>query len=184
MSPSLFEGQLVRLTTPDPEKDAEVESSWTHDAEYLRLIDLAPARPLAPAAVKKKYEQLEKAENKEFYFAARTLSDDRLIGFGRLFWVDLQHGAAMLSLGLGQPADRGRGYGSDVLRLLLSYAFDELNLHRVGAHVPSYNTTALRFLARHGFVEEVRNRQAVWRDGQRWDALTLGLLRTERRASV
>jgi RimJ/RimL family protein N-acetyltransferase len=181
MSPSLFEGRRVRLTTPDPEKDAEIESGWTHDAEYLRLIDFAPARPLAPAAVKKKYERLEKAENKEFYFAVRALADDRLIGFGHLYWVDLQHGAAMLNLGLGQPADRGQGYGSDALRLLLNYAFDELNLHRVAARTASYNTGGLRFLAHHGFVEEVRNRQAVWRDGQRWDAVTVGLLRTERR---
>jgi RimJ/RimL family protein N-acetyltransferase len=47
--------------------------------------------------------------------------------------------------------------------------------------VPSYNTPALRFLEKHGFVEEVRNREALFRDGRRWDALTLGLLRTERR---
>lgn len=181
MSPSLFEGVLVRLAPPDPEKDAQVESAWTHDAEYLRLIDTAPARPLSPAAVKKKYERLEKAENKEFYFAVRALADDRLLGFGHLFDVDLQHGAAMLNLGLGRPEDRGCGFGSDVLRLLVNYGFDELNLHRVGARTASYNTGALRFLARHGFVEEVRNREAVWRDGQWWDAVTVGLLRSERR---
>ena len=180
MSPSLFEGQLVRLLPPDPEKDPEVESAWTHDAEYLRLIDTAPARPLSAPQVKKKYEALEKAENKEFYFAVRLLADDRLIGFARLYWIDLLHGAAMLNQGLGQPADRGHGYGSDVLRLLLNYAFDELNLHRVAVRTASYNTGALRFLERFGFVEEVRNREAVFRDGQRWDALILGLLKSER----
>jgi RimJ/RimL family protein N-acetyltransferase len=181
MTPSLFEGQLVRFMPPDPDQDAAIESAWTHDAEYLRLIDFAPARPLSPAAVKKKYEALEKAENKEFYFAVRLLADDRLVGFARLYWVDLQHGAAMLNLGLGQPADRGHGYGSDALRLLLNYAFDELNLHRVGVRTASYNTGAIRFLERHGFVEEIRNPLAVYRDGQRWDALGYGLLSTERR---
>jgi RimJ/RimL family protein N-acetyltransferase len=181
MSPSLFEGERVRFMPPDPEKDAAIESAWTHDAEYLRLIDAAPARPLSPAAVKKKYEKLEKAENREFYFAVRTLDDDRLIGFAHLYWVDLQHGAAMLNLGVGQPADRGQGYGSDTLRLLLNYGFDELNLHRVAVRTASYNTGAIRFLERHGFVEEVRNREAVFRDGQRWDGLIYGLLRADRR---
>ena len=184
MTPSLFAGQRVRFMPPDPDKDAEIESAWTHDAEYLRLIDTAPARPLSPAQVKKKYETLEKAENKEFYFAVRTLADDRLIGFARLYWVDLQHGAAMLNLGLGQPADRGQGYGSDALRLLLNYAFDELNLHRAGVRTASYNTGALRFLERHGFVEEVRNRQSVFRDGTWWDGVGLGLLREERKNGV
>jgi RimJ/RimL family protein N-acetyltransferase len=181
MSPSLFEGERVRLLAPDPDKDAEVESAWTHDAEFLRLIDLGPARPLSPAAVKKKYEKLEKAEHREFYFVVRLLADDRLIGFAHLFWVDLQHGAAMLNLGLGQPADRGQGYGTEMMRLLLDYAFGELNLHRVAVRTAAYNTGALRFLERHGFVEEVRNRDAVFRDGRRWDGLTYGLLKAERR---
>jgi RimJ/RimL family protein N-acetyltransferase len=181
MSPSLFEAERVRLLAPDPDKDAEVEAGWTNDAEYLRLIDPAPARPLSAEAVKKKYEKLEKAENKEFYFAVRTVADDRLIGFAHLFWVDLQHGAAMLNLGLGQPADRGQGYGSEVMRLLLDYAFEELNMHRVSARTASYNTAAIRFLEKHGFVEEVRNREAVWRDGQRWDGLIYGLLKSERK---
>src|SRR5687768_11232377 len=75
MTPSLFEGRLVRFMPPDPERDAEIESAWTHDAEYLRLIEAGPARPLSPTAVKKKYEALEKAENKEFYFAVRLLAD-------------------------------------------------------------------------------------------------------------
>ncbi len=181
MTETLFAGQFVRFLPPDPDKDAEIESRWTHDAEYLRLIEAGPARPLSSAAVKKKYEKLEKAENKEFYFAVRLLADDRLVGFAHLYWVDLQHGAAMLNLGLGQPADRGHGWGSDTLRLLLRYAFDELNLHRVGVRTASYNTGALRFLERHGFVEEIRNREAIFRDGQRWDGLGLGLLKTERR---
>lgn len=180
MTQSLFAGQLVRFMPPDPDKDAETVSAWTHDAEYLRLIDNGPARPLSPWAVKKKYEQLEKAENKEFYFAVRLLADDRLVGFAHLYWVDLVHGAAMLNLGLGNLADRRQGYGSDMLRLLLNYGFDELNLHRVGVRTASYNTPAMTFLKKHGFVEEVRNRESVFGDGRRWDALSYGMLRTER----
>jgi RimJ/RimL family protein N-acetyltransferase len=179
MTPSLFEGQLVRFRPPDPDKDAEIESAWTHDAEYLRLIEAGPVRPLSPAAVKKKYEKLEKAENKEFYFAVRLLADDRLIGFARLFWVDLQHGAAMANLGLGQPADRGHGYGSDTLRLLLAYAFDELNLHRVTLTVFEYNERAIHTYRKLGFQDEGRQRQRLRRYGRWWDMLLMGLLREE-----
>jgi RimJ/RimL family protein N-acetyltransferase len=42
-----------------------------------------------------------------------------------------------------------------------------------------YNDRAVRFLERAGFVVEVRRRQAIHRDGKRWDALKLGLLREE-----
>ena len=63
--------------------------------------------------------------------------------------------------------------------MILRFAFDELNLHRVSVNVPAYNTAALAFLQKHGFVEEIRRRQALQVDGQVWDALGLGLLRVE-----
>ena len=182
MRPSLFEAERIRLAPPDPEHDAEVESGWTHDAEYLRLLDAAPARPLSPAQVKKKYEALEKEHDKQFYFAVRAREAEgpgRLLGFVQLQWVDWLHGGARLSLGIGAPTDRGQGYGSETLGLILNYAFDELGLHRLSASTHEYNPGAARFLERHGFSLEVRQRQAVQREFRRWDGLLYGLLRSE-----
>jgi len=182
MDIQLFEGELIRLALIDPEKDAETISKWTHDPEYLRLTDADPARPLAPGQVKKKLEdqdkEAEKARN-QFHFAIRTKADDRLVGLASLFWIQWTHGAATLRLSIGQPEDRGRGYGRETLKMILRYAFDELNLHRVGAMVFEYNPRAVKFLEQTGFVIEVRRRQAIQRDGRRWDILMLGLLRDE-----
>jgi len=186
----LFVSDHIRLDAPDPEKDAAIESAWSHDADFLRQLDAGPARPLAPAQVKKKYEQLEKEADRNYHFAVRLRDlpaegpegPGRLIGFARLFWIDWYHGAGMVSLGLGAPADRGQGYGSELIGLLLRYAFDECSLHRVGALVPEYNVGAIRFFERHGFSLEVRRRQALARDGRRWDMLQYGLLRDEWKA--
>ena len=176
---SLFEGELIRLAPFDPEKDAEVESRWTHDAEYLRLLEDAPARPLSPGQVKKKHEGQDKDEQRSFHFSVRRRADDRLVGFVRLQWIEWSHGASTLRLGIGAPEDRGKGYGREALRLILRYAFEELNLHRVGTYTFEYNPRAAEFLQKAGFQIEVRRRQAVNRDGRRWDTLILGLLRPE-----
>ncbi len=183
----LFVSDRIRLDAFDPEKDAAVESAWTHDAEFLRLADPGPARPLSPPQVKKKYEQQEKEADRNIHLAVRLRDrpaegpegPGRLIGFARLYWIDWYHGSAMLSLGLAAPADRGQGYGSEVLGLLLRYGFDECNQHRLNALVPAYNLGAMRFFERHGFTVEVRRRQALARDGRRWDMLHYGLLRDE-----
>jgi RimJ/RimL family protein N-acetyltransferase len=182
MTESLFESQRVRLAPPDAEKDAAIESGWTHDLEFQRRIGASPARPLSPGQVKKKYEAMEKDGDKQFYFAARTREPDvpgRLLGFAGLFWLDLVHGNAQLRLGIGSPADRGQGYGTELMGLMLNYAFNELGLHRLSAGAAEDNTGAIRFLERHGFQLEVRRRQAVLRDNQRWDMLLYGLLRAE-----
>ena len=85
----------------------------------------------------------------------------------------------MLMFGIGNRSDRGHGYGSEALHLMLRYAFAELNLHRLGATIPEYNSVARHVFAKAGFVDEVRRRQAINRDGQRWDLIHVGILRDE-----
>lgn len=178
----LFEGKNICLAPIDHDKDAEVESKWTHDPEFMRLLLPQAVRPLSPAQVKKKYEAIEKEaeESKSlFYFTIRSREDDRLIGFARLHWVDWTNSNCFVLLGIGDPGDRGRGYGSETLQMLLRYAFSELNLFRVSAVIAEYNPIALHLFKKLGFVEEVRRRQALNRDGRRWDVIQLGILREE-----
>ncbi len=184
----LFEGKLVRLAPVDYDHDPEVESRWTHNPLYLRMLSPEPALPLSPEQIKKKYEKLEKKaeENQNlFHFAIRTLEpDDRLIGFVELYWIEWAQGNAMIRLGIGDPQDWGQGFGTDTLNLMLRYAFGELNLRRLTAYIPEYNQAALGLFGRLGFVEEVRRREALNRDGRRWDMLHYGILRDEWREFV
>jgi RimJ/RimL family protein N-acetyltransferase len=50
--------------------------------------------------------------------------------------------------------------------------------------VPEYNEGALRLFQKFGFVEEIRRRKALNRDGALWDLIALGLLRSEWEARI
>jgi len=178
----LFEGQDIRFGPIDHEKDPEIESKWTHDSEFMRMMETAPARPMSAAIIKKQYEKLEKQidENKNLYhFMIRAKADDRLIGTAAVQRVEWANGNAFLRLGIGAAEDRGKGYGSQALRMLLRFAFAELNLFRVSAVVPEYNETAIALLEKFGFMQEVCRRKALERDGRRWDLYVFGLLKDE-----
>ena len=182
ISTQLFEAQDVRLGPIDYEKDPQIESKWTHDSDFMRMYDINPARPMSAAMVKKQYEKLEKEIDEEkniYYFAIRAREDDRLVGKAMIYHIEWSNGNGSLHLGIGSADDRHKGYGSQTLRMLLRFAFAELNLFRVSAHVPEYNEAALALLKKFGFVEEVRRRQALERDGRRWDLLVFGLLKDE-----
>jgi RimJ/RimL family protein N-acetyltransferase len=181
LTDQLFEGQHIRFAPPDAERDAEQVSKWTHDLDYLRSLSADIAKPLSPAQIKKQYEEMDKDAEKHnaFNFAVRLKEGDRLIGFARLFRIEWTHATGALQIGIGDRADRGQGYGTEMLHMLLRYAFDEINLYRLAASTAEYNTGAIRFLERAGFVVEVRRRQAIQRDDQRWDAVMMGLLRDE-----
>ncbi len=182
MEKSYFEHRHICLGPYDPDQDAPVESRWSHNPAYQQAFGVDFAYPRTVAQIKKQVEELEKEADETrslFLFTVRARSDDRLLGFARLDWLEWSHGSARLSLGIGDPGERGRGFGTEALDLVLQYAFEELNLFRLSALVPEYNTGALRFFERTGFCEEVRRRAALNRGGQRWDMVHLGLLQAE-----
>ena len=178
----LYEGPDIRFGPIDHEKDPEVESRWTHDSEFMRLMETSPARPMSAAMIKKQYEKLEKQieEDKNLYhFMIRLKSDDRLIGKAAVQRIEWANGNGFLRLGIGAAEDRRKGYGTQALRMLLRFAFAELNLFRVTAWVPEYNTGALALLHKFGFTQEVCRRKALERDSRRWDLYVFGLLNDE-----
>lgn len=178
----LYEGQDIRFGPIDHEKDPAIEAQWTQDSEFMRMLDTTPARPMSAALIRKQYEKLEKRidENKNIYhFMIRAKMDDRLIGTAEVQRIEWTNGNCFLRLGIGAAEDRGKGYGTQALRMLLRFAFAELNLFRVSAMVPEYNEIAIALVNKFGFAQEVCRRQALERDGRRWDLYVFGLLKDE-----
>jgi len=177
---ALFQGELVRLAAPNPSADAEVLARWMHDSEYMRLLDLAPARLWSATHLKAEIEKSwEKDAPDEFFFLIRALADDRLIGLIELDGIRWAHGDCWVGIGLGEREYWGKGYGTDAMRVILRYAFAELNLHRVSLSVFEYNSRAVRSYEKAGFAVEGRVRQFLQRDGRRWDMILMGILREE-----
>lgn len=178
----LFDGQNIRFGPIDHEKDAEIESKWTHDSDFMRMMEITPARPLSAAMVKKQYEKLEKQMDEDknlYYFTIRARDDDHLVGKAAIQWIEWSNGNGFLRLGIGTAEDRRKGYGTQALGMLLRFAFAELNLFRVSAIVPEYNEGAIALLKKFDFLQEVCRRKSLERDGRRWDLYVFGLLRDE-----
>ncbi|OGO21610.1 MAG: hypothetical protein A2Y54_10200 [Chloroflexi bacterium RBG_16_51_16] len=85
----------------------------------------------------------------------------------------------MIGIAIGDRDRWGKGFGTDAIRLLVQYAFLELNLRRVTLGVNAYNARAIRSYEKVGFVREGVFRGDVKRENQRFDSLMMGLLHEE-----
>lgn len=177
---SIFTGKRVQLAAPRAE-DAPAFAQWSADDAYMRLLDDDPVQPRADTFFKHfSGDGAERGRTPEdYYFHLRALEGDHLLGFVALFNIKWASQHAEMAIGIGDPAYRGKGYGSDALRVLLRYAFNELNLYRVELTVMAYNTAAIQAYERVGFVREGVKRGAVMRDGQRHDVVCYAILRPE-----
>lgn len=176
----LFRGERVRLTAEEPDTRAKTEVRWQRDSEFHRLADTDPAILFSEKVLKSWIEK--KMENgfepKRYSFSVRTLQEDKFIGFFSL-WVDLTHNEAWVGIGIGEREFWSKGYGTDMMKLCLQYAFTELNVHRVSLGLHEYNLRALRSYEKAGFRLEGRTRKDTRREGKYTDGLWMGILRQE-----
>jgi RimJ/RimL family protein N-acetyltransferase len=102
-----------------------------------------------------------------------------LIGNCGMFNLDWRNRSAELGIFIGDKAYWDKGYGTEVMRLLLRIGFMTLNLHRIYLRVYDNNLRAVHVYEKIGFVHEGRQRQAEFRDGRYLDLLLMSILRPE-----
>ncbi len=173
----LLQGQRVRLTALTAE-DLPTMRLWFQDVEFMRLFDAQAANPKGPGWLEEWFNATQKAAN-GYYFAIRRVEDNALIGVIELDGILWPHQVGWFSIGIGERAWWGQGYGTEAARLTLAFAFRELNLYRVQATVFSYNARSQALFEKLGFRREGTFREFLCRDGQRYDMVLFGLLRHE-----
>ena len=180
MTTNIFTGQLVHLAADDPEVNAKAFTRWAQDSEYFRLLDSEPPILWSEKKVKEWMDKdLDKDEPGNIFFNIHKNEDDALLGFVGFFALEWNHGDTLVAISLGERDHWGKGYGTDAMRVILRYGFEELNLHRVSLIVFEYNPRAIRSYEKAGFRNEGRMRGLMRREGRRWDWLWMGILRDE-----
>lgn len=101
-----------------------------------------------------------------------------VIGTCTLFNLNRAHRRAELGFALRRNA-WGKGLASEAIGLLLGFAFESLDLHRLEADADPQNERSLRLLERHGFRREGYLRERWHHLGKIQDAVFLGLVRRE-----
>lgn len=114
----------------------------------------------------------------EYALAVVERDGGELVGFARLALDPHQPRAATIGFAL-RPDAWGVGYGQETVRLLLSLAFAELDLHRVWAARAPRNAASEKTLLAAGMTEEGRIRGHVHVRGAWRDSIVYGILREE-----
>lgn len=180
MKTDIFRGEKLRLVAMNPETDAALMNQWRRDTEYARLLDSDPVRLFNVSQNKEWIEKHQKSDSFEgIEFMIHSLIDDKPIGFVGLDGISWHNGVSWIGIGIGERDYWSKGYGTEAMHLIARYAFEELGLHRLSLNVFSYNTRAIRAYEKVGYIVEGTVREAVHRDGKRWDVIFMGLLRED-----
>lgn len=105
-------------------------------------------------------------------------ADGEQVGLVTLFNLDHRHGHAELGVYVA-PDHQRRGYAVEALRMLIRFAFEEMNLHKVYCTILDSNTGSVHLFERLGFRAEGVRREHAFTGGRHHDVLLYSLLRSE-----
>ncbi len=107
--------------------------------------------------------------------------DGALVGFVYLNNLDWFSRNAEFGVLIGEREKQGKGFAREALELVVRYAFQELNLHKIYLRVVSFNKRALELYRTFGFAQEGVQRRHAFVRGRYHDVVLMGLIRNRRR---
>ncbi len=162
--------------------DLEFLQSMLNDPEVSRMVG-GFSFPVSLTSQRRWYERSLQNERTQRWIVARR-EDDARLGLTGLWEIDYQSRSALTALKLASQSDRGRGLGTDAIKTVAAFAFDQLGLHRLWSEILTYNTASLRaYVDKCSFRVEGVSRQSAFRDGRFHDQARIALLAEEYRST-
>jgi RimJ/RimL family protein N-acetyltransferase len=172
----MIAGSKVRLRA-FREDDLKNSVAWLNNPAVTRYLQ--QMRPWSVVEERAWLERIMRNEDPTSMSFVVETTDGEYVGSIGLVRIDSRNHSAEAGIVIGRPEEWGRGLGTDAMLVLLRHAFEELNLHRVGLRVYTFNQRAIRSYLKLGFSEEGRLREALFRHGAWHDVILMAILQEE-----
>lgn len=173
----MFKGKKIKLRAY---KSTEVERvlSLIEENNLRDTLSIGTIFPLS-YEFQKNFMEKNLAPNGElFNFAIEDLESNNYIGGCGINSLDRKNSVATIGLWIGKEY-HGHGFGSDTLRVLCKFLFEEMNIHKIKLNYFEFNKAARKCYEAVGFKEEGRNRKELYRYGKYYDTINMGLFKEE-----
>ena len=111
-------------------------------------------------------------------YAIADLNDNSVFGTGIISRIDWKNKNCSIDIKLGDNY-QSKGYGSETIRLLVEYAFDELNMNSINVKIISYNIASQKIFEKNGFKNSGMLRKHIYKNGEYNDVFIYDLLKED-----
>lgn len=177
MSKPFLVGEGVYLRPLEIEDVTDEYLQWMNNVELAKFIP-AMTFPGTRKAIES-YVAKESCNPASVFLAIIEKNTGKHVGnikLGSISWVDRN---AEFGRMLGDESARYKGYGSEAAHLILRYAFDVLNLHKVFATCLASNSAAISSNKKNGMIVEGTIKEKRFVEGKYEDVIYMGINRRD-----
>ncbi len=171
-------GERVRLREYR-KTDLEAVKTYINDPAIMRMLRPGIPFPFLDHDEEKWINNQSGLNTQSYSFAVETLENKEYIGGCGFNQIDWKNRHTEIGIFLGKNDHRGKGLGTEVLRLLIEFGFNELNLNKIKLGVYSFNNRAIKCYEKVGFVTEGIFKEDLFRGGQYHDVIHMALFRKD-----
>ncbi len=165
-------GEKVILREPRDE-DAEFFAHWYNEPDIMFKCGFT-----TPTTVEQEITSIHKeVPDRDWYTI--TEKSGRVIGETGLLRMWPEWFCTDLTIIIPDPADQGKGYGTDTIHLMFDLAFHHYNMNRISIGVVGLNKAALDFYEKVGFKKEGIQEQGYYWNGEFSDFVMMRILKSE-----
>ena len=168
-------GERVYLSPMNPE-DSGIYAKWMNDFAVTGGLGVSDFANSELSELEWVEDNLKKLNHQ---YAIVLKENDELIGNIGLESIQQINRHCDVGLFIGEEKHRGKGYGTEALKLAVRYAFDKLNMHSIHLNVFDFNVGAIKSYKKVGFREAGRLREEHFHDGKYCDKLIMDILRED-----
>lgn len=173
----MYTGKLIKLRAYKKE-ELPLVVEYINDPEVKRNVNPGIPYIYTLEDEEKWYENCS-ASNDTYHFAIETLDTREYIGGCGINEVDFKNSKVTIGIFIGNKEYWGKGYGTDAIKTLTSFIFDQMNINKIKLSVYAFNKRAMRCYEKCGFKVEGTLHQELFRDGAYHDEFVMALLRED-----
>lgn len=177
MTTPFLAGKLVYLRGLEREDLKGPMLHWTDDREVTRCL-YRGAYPSTLEQMERDYEAMLNSLT-DIEFAIVDKETDAHIGIAGIHSLNWIARSGEFRILIGEKKYWSKGYGTETTQLVVAYAFEILNLHKVWLGVNSESVGAIRAYEKAGFVREGELRDEVYRNSRYYNVVRMSILQDE-----
>lgn len=174
MTVARLSGERIHLRPVEVDDVTPRYVAWMNDPDVTRHLESRFTSYTAEDLAR--YVTTVGADASTHFFAIVLHEGDRHIGNIKLGPVEQHHRRGDIGIIIGEQDCWGRGYASEAIQLITTWALGTLGLHKVTAGAYDVNAGSVGAFQRAGFVVEAVRPDHYLQDGRWVSAVLLGRL--------
>jgi len=175
--PIFLESKNLFLSPLSKDDKLENYSRWINDQETTLFMGSGKF-PLSIDALK---DYINGFKNSRDGMLLGIFLKENLNHIGNVTLQDIEHTDRRAEIGIfiGEKEARGKGYATEVIKILAGHAFKKLNLNKLTSGIIEGNDSSKKVFMKAGFSVEGILREHFYLDGKYLDCIRMGLFKSE-----